>query len=256
MQLTGLDNKIAFVTGAGGGIGAAVVQRLSEAGARVIATDFDADALADVAGIAHVSTQPLDVRDSAAVNTLVDRIEADSGAIDIGVNVAGVLRHGPACATTDADWDALFDVNARGVFHVCRALTRHMTRRKRGNIVTVSSNAAGIPRHGMAAYAASKAAATMYTRSLGLELAPHGIRCNVVAPGSTRTPMQTGMWNAPQDEADVISGSLDSYKTGIPLGRIAAPEDIANSVLFLLSDQARHIALSSLYVDGGATLVG
>src|SRR5699024_949013 len=102
------------------------------------------------------------------------------------VNVAGVLHHGPAIATSDADWDALFDINAKGVFHVCRALVRHMAARRRGNIVTVSSNAAGIPRHGMAAYAASKAAASMYTRSLGLELAPLGIRCNVVAPGSTR----------------------------------------------------------------------
>lgn len=256
MQLTGIADKQALVTGAGGGIGQAVVRLLADAGARIVATDADTAALASVRPIAHVRTQQLDVRDGAAVDALIDAIEADSGAIDIGVNVAGVLRHGPATTTTDADWDALFDINAKGVFHVCRALARHMTPRGRGNLVTVSSNAAGIPRHGMAAYAASKAAATMYTRSLGLELAPHGIRCNVVAPGSTRTPMQTGMWDSPAGEAAVIRGSLDNYKTGIPLGRIAAPEDIANSVLFLLSDQARHIALSSLYVDGGATLVG
>lgn len=256
MELTGLAGRLAFVTGAAGGIGAAVVRLLVSAGAQVVATDVDEAALEPVAGLERVRTARLDVRRSADVEALVERIEREVGAIDFGVNVAGILRTGLAAETDDRSWHDVFDVNANGVFHVSRALARRMVPRKRGNLVTVSSNAAGIPRHGMAAYAASKAAATMFTRCLGLELAGHGIRCNVVAPGSTMTPMQTGMWSGPDGEAAVIRGSLETFKTGIPLGRIAAPEDVAGTVLFLLSEQSRHITMAELYVDGGATLRG
>jgi 2,3-dihydro-2,3-dihydroxybenzoate dehydrogenase len=142
------------------------------------------------------------------------------------------------------------------VFHVARALARRMKERRRGALVTVSSNAAGIPRHAMAAYAASKAAATMFTRCLGLELAPFGIRCNIVAPGSTLTPMQTGMWADESGAEKVIAGSLETFKAGIPLGKLATPQEVAEAVVFLLSDRAGHITMSDLYVDGGATLRG
>ena len=106
----------------------------------------------------------------------------------------------------------------------------------------------------MAAYGASKAAATAYLRSLGLELAPHGIRCNVVSPGSTDTPMLRGMWSGDDESPAVIAGDAASFRLGIPLGRIARPEDIAQTVLFLCSDAARHVTLHDLRVDGGATL--
>lgn len=123
-------------------------------------------------------------------------------------------------------------------------------------MVAVSSNAAGIPRMNMGAYAASKAALTMYMRCLGLELAGAGVRCNVVAPGSTLTPMQTGMWADDSGAAAVIAGDLATYKAGIPLRKLATPEDVAAAVMFLLSEQAGHIAMADLYVDGGATLRG
>lgn len=249
---TGLDGRIAFVTGAAGGIGAAVVRLLREEGARVVASDLAAPALEGE----DIWPAALDVRDSAAVDGLVDRVEREWGPIDFGVNVAGVLSTGTVLETSDEAWRRVFDVNAHGVFHVGRALARHMTPRRRGGIVTVSSNAAGIPRHAMAAYAASKAAATMFTRCLGLELAPLGIRCNVVAPGSTLTPMQTGMWTDDQGAARVIAGQPDMFKTGIPLGKLAAPEDVADAVLFLLSDRAGHITMADIHVDGGATLRG
>src|SRR5690606_27134218 len=116
-----------------------------------------------------------------------------------------------------------------------------------GALVTVGSNAAGVPRQRMSAYAASKAATHMYMRCLGLELAPLGIRCNIVAPGSTLTPMQTGMWTDPASgEQQVLRGSLESFRTGIPLGKLAKPEDVANAVVFLLSDEASHITMASL----------
>lgn len=252
MQLTGFKDKIALVTGAAGGIGQAVVRMLSQAGSTVIATDRTAptqNACPDAALIAA-----LDVSDSRAVDDFVARVERDCGPIDIGVNVAGVLHTATTLATSDEDWRRTFAVNCDGVFHVSRALAACMVDRRRGGLVTVSSNAAGVPRHAMAAYAASKAAAAMFTRCLGLELAPLGIRCNNVAPGSTLTAMQTTMWADSNGARRVITGFPEQFKTGIPLQKLATPEDIAHAVMFLLSDQAGHIVMSDIYVDGGASL--
>ena len=270
MQLTGFDGRLALVTGAAGGIGQALVRHLLAAGCTVVATDVAAIDVAaiDVAALDAATTlaslppaqaarllpRALDVRDGDAVTQLVQQIEAEHGAIDIGVNVAGVLSGTRVTETSDAEWRRVFAVNCDGVFHLGRALAQVMQPRGRGAIVTVGSNAAGVPRHAMAAYAASKAAAHMFTRCLGLELAPHGIRCNIVAPGSTLTPMQTGMWADERGAERVIAGLPEQYKAGIPLRKLATPDDIAHAVMFLLSDQAGHVALSDLYVDGGATL--
>ncbi|MCJ8145138.1 2,3-dihydro-2,3-dihydroxybenzoate dehydrogenase [Ancylobacter sp. A5.8] len=251
MRDNGITGRLAVVTGAGGGIGRAVVRLLAEEGARVVATDRP-EALDGIEGAARV--EPLDVRDSGAVDALVARIEAEEGPIDLAAYVAGVLSYVAVTALSDEEWDRVFDINAKGVFRVSRALARVMQPRGRGAMVTVSSNAAGIPRHAMAAYAASKAAATMFTRCLGLELAPHGIRCNIVAPGSTLTAMQTGMWADENGAARVIAGSLPDFKSGIPLGKLASPEDVAEAAVFLLSARAGHITMTDLYVDGGATL--
>ncbi|WP_347303307.1 2,3-dihydro-2,3-dihydroxybenzoate dehydrogenase [Croceibacterium sp. TMG7-5b_MA50] len=246
MSWLGLEGRIALVTGAAGGIGAAVVAALRAEGVRVMATDRAAPAGPDSAA--------LDVTDSAAVDTLVARVEREWGPVTLGVSVAGVLSTVPVAELTDAEWRRVFAVNADGVMHLGRALARVMQPRGSGSIVTVGSNAAGIPRQNMTAYAASKAAAAMFTRCLGLELAPHGIRCNHLAPGSTLTPMQTGMWADEDGAARVIAGSLPAFKSGIPLGKLATPEDIADAVLFLLSERAGHITMADLYVDGGATL--
>lgn len=250
------DRRVAFVTGAAGGIGRAIVNGLVAEGARVVAFDQDATGLAELAG-AHADVVRIargDVAQSSDIELAVDSAEREWGPLDLGVSVAGVLSATLVIETSDETWTRVFDVNARGVFNTCRALARRMQPRRSGSLVTVSSNAAGVPRHAMAAYAASKAAATMFTKSLGLELAPHGIRCNVVAPGSTDTAMQHAMWTPEAGAAAVIRGSLDTFKPGIPLGRLAAPGDVADAVLFLLSDRARHITMAELYVDGGATL--
>lgn len=256
-----LAGRVALVTGAGRGIGEAVVTALAGCGAHVVATDRD---FAKVAAIARkhpgqAVARPLDVTDAAAVEALVTEAETMLGPLDIAVNVAGILRFSDATELTDDDWAATFAVNAGGVFHVSRSVARRMAERGRGSIVTVASNAAGVPRTGMAAYAASKAAAVMFTKCLGLEVAARGVRCNTVCPGSTLTDMQRAMWaksGVPEEEGArrVIAGDPDRYRTGIPLGRIADPADVAEAVVFLASDRARHITMHDLYVDGGATL--
>jgi len=250
---------VALVTGAGSGIGAAVAQTLAASGMLVAVTDRDGERATAVAaglrGDGHeVLAFALDVTDADAVDAGVDRVEREAGPIHTLVNVAGVLRTGPVTDCPDADWDALFAVNAAGVFRISRAVARRMIPRGAGSIVTVGSNAAGVPRAGMAAYGASKAAAASFTKSLGLELARHGIRCNVVAPGSTDTPMQRSLWLDEHGADAVIAGDLATFKVGIPLGRIADPQDVADAVAFLASDHARHITMQDLYVDGGATL--
>ncbi|MEV0650151.1 2,3-dihydro-2,3-dihydroxybenzoate dehydrogenase [Phytomonospora sp. NPDC050363] len=238
---------IAVVTGAAGGIGAAVAEALAGRGQIVAGLDRSRPA-------ADIAWYDTDVTDSKAVDEAVDAVEEEIGPVSLLVNVAGILRTGPAAEMSDEDWAAIFAVNATGVMHLCRAVARHMLPRRAGSIVTVGSNAAGVPRAGMAAYAASKAAAAHYTRCLGLELAPHGIRCNIVSPGSTDTPMQRALWTDDRGADAVIAGDPAAFKVGIPLGRIADPADVAEAVCFLASDAARHITMQDLYVDGGATL--
>lgn len=258
MERRGIAGKLALVTGAGQGIGEAVARALAGQAARVAATDRNADRLAavvaDLPAPELARAYPLDVRDSAAVDEVVDRVERELGPIDILVNVAGVLRPGPVHTQTDQDWLETFAVNTNGVFFTSRAVARRMRERRAGAIVTVASNAAGVPRVHMAAYAASKAASVMFTKCLGLELAEHGVRCNVVSPGSTDTPMQRSLWTDDTGAQSVIEGNPEAFRVGIPLRRLAEPADIADAVLFLVSDQARHITMHDLYVDGGATL--
>ncbi|AXB42813.1 2,3-dihydro-2,3-dihydroxybenzoate dehydrogenase [Amycolatopsis albispora] len=252
----GIRGGVAVVTGAARGIGAAVAGALASAGAAVAAIDLDADGLAKTVAGADGRVLPFtaDVADSAAIAEVVGQVERELGPITIGVPVAGILRPGSVTDTSDEDWAATFAVNTTGVFTVLREVSRRMVPRRRGVLVTVGSNAAGVPRTGMAAYAASKAAATMLTRCLGLELAGSGIRCNIVSPGSTDTEMQRLLWTDENGAARVIAGDPAQFRAGIPLGRIADPADIADAVVFLASDRARHITMQNPYVDGGATL--
>jgi 2,3-dihydro-2,3-dihydroxybenzoate dehydrogenase len=129
-----------------------------------------------------------------------------------------------------------------------------MVPRRRGAVVTVASNAARTARVDMAAYAASKAAVTAYTKCLALDVAEYGIRCNLVAPGSTDTPMLTSLWAGADAARSSVEGVPGAYRVGIPLGRLARPSDVADAVLFLLSDRAAHITMHDLTVDGGAAL--
>lgn len=248
----------AVITGAGGGIGYAVVETLLAQGTRVIAIDTDGRKLERISGLhpdADLHTRQLDVADPHSVSTAINDIEQHLGPITELVNTAGILRAGPILDLTAQDWDRTMAVNAGGVFHVSRAVARYMVTRGSGSIVTVASNAAHTPRFGMGAYSASKAAAEMVTKTLGLELARQGIRCNVVAPGSTQTPMLTALWDDPDQASRAsIGGFSPQFRIGIPLGKIADPSDIAHAVTFLLGPHASHITMHRLTVDGGATL--
>ncbi|MFF3212597.1 2,3-dihydro-2,3-dihydroxybenzoate dehydrogenase [Streptomyces sp. NPDC002886] len=254
-----MDNKVALVTGAAGGIGLAVARRLAEEGATVAAVDRDAERLEEAvdklrADGLSARAYPADVTVTTQVEAVVDTVEHELGPLDMLVNTAGILRMGEIKDFSDEDWLQTFEVNVSGVFRVSRTTVNRMIPRSRGAIVTVASNAAGTARAAMGAYGASKAAATMLTKSLGLEVAKHNIRCNVVAPGSTDTAMLASMWEDEQGPSKTIAGCPDAFKVGIPLGKLARTTDIAEAVLFLLSDRAAHITLHVLTVDGGATL--
>jgi 2,3-dihydro-2,3-dihydroxybenzoate dehydrogenase len=240
------------VTGAARGIGAAVARAFATVGTPVALLDRD-EAVKAVAAELDAPAVVADVADGAAVEDAVARVEREAGPIEALVNVAGVLRSGPALELDDADWHACLAVNATGVWNTGRAVGRRMIRRGSGSIVTVASNAAAVPRTGMAAYAASKAAAVALTRCLGLELAPH-VRCNVVCPGSTDTAMLQESLPAGAGTAAVVDGVPEQFRVGIPLRRIAEPADVAAAVLFLSGPAARHITLQTLTVDGGAAL--
>ena len=234
---------VALVTGAAGGIGSAVVSTLRARGYTVVGTDR----------APRDDVRVLDITDGDAVAEFVARVEDDEGPVEVLVNAAGLLRTAPALADDD-DLVALVAVNVLGTATLTRAVVRRMVARGRGSVVTVASNAARVPRTGMAAYGASKAALTAWTKSLGLEVAEHGVRCNVVHPGTTRTPMLGDLGDTEQVVAAAIAGTPEAYKVGIPLRRVAEPEDVAAAVAFLASDEARHLTMHELYVDGGASL--
>ena len=199
MNLGEFDGQTVLVTGAAQGIGSVVAKMFLERGATVIAVDQNEEGLnvllnQNELNKTRMKTFRLDVSNSAAVEDMVNHIANEIAPIDILINVAGVLRMGPIHSLSDEDWNKTFSVNTTGVFNMSRAVSKNMMLRKSGAIVTVGSNAANTPRMEMAAYAASKAATTMFMKCLGLELAAYNIRCNLVSPGSTETEMQRLLW--------------------------------------------------------------
>lgn len=242
------QGKTVWVTGAGRGIGEHIATAFAHEGARVIGFDIDFPAPEY-----PFYTQVLDVSDPDAVTRICTPLLATSGP-DILVNGAGILRLGPTEALSWQDWQQSMNVNAGGAFNLLRVTIPYFQQQRAGNIVSIVSNAAHVPRVGMAVYCASKAAMRSLCLSAGLELAPLGIRCNLVSPGSTQTPMLQSMLADNSARQRTIDGLPGQFKLGIPLGKIARPADIAATVLFLASDEAGHITLQDIVIDGGATL--
>ncbi|MEJ3601609.1 2,3-dihydro-2,3-dihydroxybenzoate dehydrogenase [Vibrio vulnificus] len=255
-----LEKQTVFLTGAAKGIGFSVMQHLLEAGARVVATDIDEVRLkADSDALMNRYREQLfcyhlDLSQPESVARRVAQMVEQHGPFDHLVCCAGVLHLGAIASMPLAQIEHTFNVNTFGTLAVMQVLAEGMKARRAGSMVIVGSNAANTPRPNMGAYGASKAALHMLVKSMGIELAEYGVRCNIVSPGSTRTDMQMQLWSEEYGEPQVIAGNLEQFRLGIPLRKMAEPQDIARSVLFLLSDLAGHITLHDLRVDGGATL--
>ncbi|MDT3607381.1 2,3-dihydro-2,3-dihydroxybenzoate dehydrogenase EntA [Cronobacter dublinensis] len=243
------SGQTVWVTGAGKGIGYATARTFAQAGATV--TGFD---LAFPHADYPFACETLDVANAAAVASACQRRLGDHARLDVLVNAAGILRMGATDALAVDDWQQTFAVNVGGAFNFFQQTMATFRAQKRGAIVTVASDAAHTPRIGMSAYGASKAALKSLALTVGLELASCGVRCNLVSPGSTDTDMQRTLWHSDDAEQQRIRGFAEQFKLGIPLGKIAQPQEVANTILFLASDLASHITLQDLVIDGGSTL--
>ncbi|ELZ8932339.1 2,3-dihydro-2,3-dihydroxybenzoate dehydrogenase EntA [Cronobacter dublinensis] len=243
------SGQTVWVTGAGKGIGYATARAFAQAGATV--TGFD---LAFPHADYPFACETLDVADAAGVAAVCQRLLRDDARLDVLVNAAGILRMGATDALALDDWQQTFAVNVGGAFNFFQQTMATFRAQKRGAIVTVASDAAHTLRIGMSAYGASKAALKSLALTVGLELASCGVRCNLVSPGSTDTDMQRTLWHSDDAEQQRIRGFAEQFKLGIPLGKIAQPQEVANTILFLASDLASHITLQDLVIDGGSTL--
>ncbi|EAA7286742.1 2,3-dihydro-2,3-dihydroxybenzoate dehydrogenase [Salmonella enterica] len=249
MPCIDFSDKTVWVTGAGKGIGYATALAFVDAGARVIG--FDREFTQENYPFA---TEVMDVADAGQVAQVCQRVLQKTPRLDVLVNAAGILRMGATDALSVDDWQQTFAVNVGGAFNLFSQTMAQFRRQQGGAIVTVASDAAHTPRIGMSAYGASKAALKSLALTVGLELAGCGVRCNVVSPGSTDTDMQRTLWVSEDAVQQRIRGFGEQFKLGIPLGKIARPQEIANTILFLASDLASHITLQDIVVDGGSTL--
>ena len=233
---------VVLVTGTSSGIGRSVAERFVADGAVVVAASRRTT---EIDGATWMS---LDVSDGAAVDSLVAEIVDRHGRLDIVVNNAGVQIEKTLADTTDEDYDLVMDTNVKGVFHVARAAVRQMREQGSGVIVNVGSTAATHADHGMAVYNASKGAVQALTRAIAIDHGRDGVRCVAVAPGWVLTEMA----DAAFDLADDPVAARAAAETRHPVGRMGRPEDIANAVAWLASDEAGYASGSVFTIDGGA----
>lgn len=242
------EDRVALVTGAGGGIGAAICDRLASEGAQVAVCDLQqelADGVAEelrdrgLRATAHV----IDITDAEACRRLVQEVIDEHGRIDVLVNNAGINRRGAILEISEEDWDATFAVNLDAMFHLCRAVLPHMIDAGGGAIVNTASQWGLYPAPNHVAYNVSKAGVVALTQNLARDYAPHQVRVNAVCPGEIRTPMlESGLARSGRTVAD-----LDKL---VPLGRIGRPQEVAALVAFLASDEAPYICGAAVEITG------
>src|SRR5215472_14099302 len=242
-----LDGKAALVTGASGGIGAAIARTLHAQGAAVALSGTRRDALESLAAELgeRAFACPADLRDAAAADSLVEAAETAAGPLAILVNNAGLTRDTLALRMSDGDWQAVLDVDLAAPFRLARAALRGMLRRRAGRIINISSIVGATGNAGQANYAAAKAGLIGMTKALAQEVASRGITVNAVAPGFVITAMTEKLTE--QQRTKLIES--------IPLGRIGRPEDVAAAVLYLASDEAGWVTGATLHVNGGMAML-
>lgn len=243
-----LEGKTALITGASRGIGAEIARVLANQGMHV-ALVARSPQVAEVAAHLRVDGHTAigisaDISRKADVEVAVEQVERELGPLWLLVNNAGLLRTGPAADMSEDDWDAVFAVDAKGVFLCSQAAIRRMIPRQAGRIVNISSIAGSIVRVAQIAYCSAKAAVNHFTRCLAVEMAPHGITVNCVCPGMTWTEML-------ETSAAARGLDLDAMVALIPAGHMAAPTDHAHLVAYLAAEEAGHITGQVISVDGG-----
>jgi NAD(P)-dependent dehydrogenase (short-subunit alcohol dehydrogenase family) len=247
-----LADQVAIITGAARGIGLATARCLAEEGADIVIADINVagaqEAAAEIAsrGRRAMAVQT-DVADSDQVQAMVQRAIETFGHLDILVNNAGNATLTPLLDTTPEAWDRTIKIHLYGTFFCTQAVVRHMVRQGSGRIVNISSVSGLVGSAGRAAYGAAKGGLVTLTRVLAVELAPHGIRVNAVAPGAVETELSRGAWT-PADR--------DGYFRRTPVERLGQPEDIAHAVRFLCLPQSDYITGQVLAVDGGFSIAG
>jgi 3-oxoacyl-[acyl-carrier protein] reductase len=247
-----LEGRVAFVTGAGRGIGAATALRMAEEGARVALADIDSEGCKQVlAEFESIGAEGLalhcDVANSAQVQDAIDQAAQHFGRLDILVNNAGVLRDQLLFKMTEEEWDTVLNVHLKGAFLCSRAAQKYMVEQKYGRIVSLSSTSA-LGNRGQANYSSAKAGLQGFTRTLAVELGPFGITANAVAPGFIDTEMTRSTARRQGFDPDQVIAQAS--KT-IPVRRVGQPRDIANVICFLASEEAGFVNGQIIYVAGG-----
>jgi len=251
-----LDGKVALVTGGGRGIGAAISRACVEQGARVVVAEIDVangERVAAELGEAAVFA-PTDVAELASVEAAVAAGVARWGRLDVAVNCAGIVAAGSVLDTDPAEWDRLFAVNAKGVFHGCRAGVGQMLRQtpRGGVVINIASTAALIGLARRVAYSASKGAVLAMTRAIAVDHVRDGIRCNAICPGLVYTPLIDSVMD--RYHAHEREAAMARLLARQPIGRAGTPDDIANLVVYLAADAASYITGAVLTIDGGLTM--